>query len=108
MTVSITREFCESDRFHYDHLLFNKGFAQLATMSDASYFGNWASAKLLVIFSYVEGDCITTKCDTKEEFHSEMMKLINWHNNNDRFVGIDPVKADKQQWIDCNLSDYLH
>ena len=44
--MKITREFCPGDRYVYDFGLCNheKGWAQVDTAQDASYFGKWAKA----------------------------------------------------------------
>ena len=43
------KTFCNSDRyiFDYDMCSFKKGFAQIDTTEDASYFGNWVNFKSL-------------------------------------------------------------
>ena len=114
MTVTINREFAPADRYRYDNVL-PGDFAQIDTSQDASYYGNWASAKRRVLFCYCEGDCTTTECDTDEEFRAEILKIKQWHEDNGlRFLGIDPGWAAisnpdlKQPWIDCGLSDLLH
>lgn len=108
MTITKTEEFAEANRYHYDWSL-TKDFAQLDTDQDASYYGNWASPKRRIIFSYVEGDCITVKCETDEEFKAEVLKLIEWHNKNGKFIGIDVgLSKRKKPWIKLGLSDHLH
>ena len=112
MTVKISREFAQADRYRYDFGL-PKHFGQLDTKQDASYYGNWASAKLKFLFSYCEGDCTTTECDTPEEFKGEVEKFIKWTNDlGYPFLGIDlgwNVSDDiKQPWIDCGLAHLIH
>ena len=43
--MKITREFCPGDRYVYDFGLctYEKGWAQVDTAQDASYFGTWAN-----------------------------------------------------------------
>ena len=50
--MKITREFCPGDRYTYDFGLctYEKGWAQVDTAKDASYFGTWASPTRLMIF----------------------------------------------------------
>ena len=112
MTVKISREFAPADRYRYDFGL-PRHFGQLDTKQDASYYGNWASAELKVLFSYCEGDCTTTECDTPEEFKDEVEKFIKWTNDlGYPFLGIDlgwNVSDDiKQPWIDCGLAHLIH
>ena len=49
---TVTREFVEADRYLYDHLLIPRGFAQVDTDSDASWYGTWAHPGRRVIFNY--------------------------------------------------------
>lgn len=110
MTIQKTTEFCESDRYYYDRLLCPRGFATIDSESDASYYGNWASPKLRVLFSYVEGDCITIQCGTDQEFVSEVKRVCQWHKDHCKFFGIDPGLKDSaiKEWKDLGLTDYLH
>ena len=89
MTITETTEFNEADRYHYDQLLSKKGFTTLDSESDAWYYGQWASPSLRVLFSYVEGDCTTTECETDAEFTAEVLKVADWHRKHDKFHGID-------------------
>ena len=99
-------EFAPSSRYQYDSGL-PKDFAQIDTKQDAEYYGNWASAERRVLFSYVEGDCTTTRCDTDEEFTSEVEKFVKWAG--DDFIGIDPgLNGDRGGWYRCNLDHLLH
>ena len=109
MSVKIEEEFCESDRYTYDNLLCSKGFAQIDSKEDASYYGHWACPVHYIIFSYVEGDCTTTKCDTADEFVTEIRKLCDWMKSHDQFVGIDPgIRSGPDEWKELGLGDLLH
>ena len=110
MAVNRTKEFVESDRYLYDRLLIPKGFSQIDSAMDASYYGNWADPARLVLFSYIEGDCLTTQCDTADEFKAEIIKVCDWLRLNSTLYGIDPgLKATaKKPWEDLGLSDLLH
>ena len=110
MSIQRTKEFVEADRYLYDRLLFSKGFATIDSAMDASYYGNWADPARLVLFSYIEGDCLTTQCDTAEEFRAEITKVCDWLRLNSTLYGIDPgLKATaKKPWEDLGLSDLLH
>ena len=113
MTITKTTEFCESDRYHYDQLLRKKGFATLDSESDAWYYGQWASPSRRVLFSYVEGDCITVECETDAEFTAEVLKVAEWHRKYDKFHGIDCglLKGSKdmeEQFKALGLGELLH
>lgn len=99
-------EFAPSSRYQYDNGL-PKDFAQIDTEQDSEFYGNWASAQRRVLFSYVEGDCTTTTCDTDEEFKTEIETFIKWAG--DDFIGIDPgLKPDLEPWYRCGLDHLLH
>ncbi len=111
MTVTIDQEFAPGNRYMYDSALPND-FAQVDTSQDASYFGNWASAKRRVLFSYCEGDCTTIQCETNDEFRQEVLKIKQWNEDNGhKFNGIDPGwKPDAklmELWTECGLSDLM-
>uniref|UniRef100_A0A6M3LZ53 Uncharacterized protein n=1 Tax=viral metagenome TaxID=1070528 RepID=A0A6M3LZ53_9ZZZZ len=108
-------EFCPADRYRYDFGICSStnGFAQIDTWQDASYFGTWANPEKLVIFSYVEGDCYTTKCDTVKEFIDEIHAIKKWNDESggDRgFKGIDPGLRPEaiQKWREIGLEALLH
>jgi hypothetical protein len=112
MTVTTADEFCPADRYLYDGSL-PGDFAQLDTSEDASYYGNWASAKRLILFSYCEGDCTTTQCETVEEFRAELEKFQAFCERvGYKFHGIDPgwIQTEEilQPWRDAGLAHLLH
>jgi hypothetical protein len=106
----VTHEFLESDRYHYDALLCKKGYATIDTEQDAPYYGNWANPVTRVLFSYAEGDCATTECDSDDEFIQAINDLCDWHCENSKFYGIDPgLKiANEEPWIALGLQHLLH
>ena len=90
-----------------------RDFAQLDTSEDASYYGNWASAQRLILFSYCEGDCTTTKCETVEEFRQQIADFAAFCDRlGYRFYGIDPgwVHSDDvmRPWRDAGLAHLIH
>ena len=112
MTVTTSTEHAAADRYLYDCNL-PGDFAQLDTSEDASYYGNWASAKRLTLFSYCEGDCTTTTCETPEEFQAEMAKFQSFCDRvGYEFHGIDPgwIHSEErlQPWKDCGLAHLIH
>ena len=106
--MKTTNEFAEGDRYRYDFGLC-KDFAHLDTSEDASYYGNWACPDRLLIFSFCEGDCTTTECDTVEEFKAELYKFRDFANRMGGFLGVDPGSDTKAKaWEAIGLSDLLH
>ena len=113
MAMTKTREFQESDRYVYDQLLFKAGWATLDTDQDAWYYGNWADPVKRVLFCYAEGDCITTECETDAEFRAEVERVVEWHRENGRFIGIDCGLASWSQglhdrFVELGLEGLLH
>jgi hypothetical protein len=112
MTITISRDFASADRYLYDNKL-PRDFAQLDTSEDASWYGNWASAQRLVLFSYCEGDCTTTQCETVEEFRQEFERFQEFCERiGYKFHGIDPgwIHTDEllQPWRDAGLAHLIH
>ncbi len=109
MAINVTHECAEADRYLYDQLLFKNGYAQINTTDDASYYGTWASIKDLIIFSYVEGDCTTTTCDTLDEFVSTIYEIFRWMKRQKIWIGIDVGSndSDLDAWVDAGLSNLL-
>lgn len=113
MTVTIEREFAEASRYLYDTKL-PKDFFSLSTEEDAYYYGNWASAQRLTLFSYCEGDCTTTVCETQEEFKKQLESFITWsegmgykfHGLTAR-LGADHDEAMLQPWSDLGFADHI-
>lgn len=101
------------DRYIYDFDKCStaKGFAQVDTSQDASYFGTWANPFTLTVINYCEGDVYTCQCDTPEEFKQELQKIKKWNEENGhRFIGIDPgFNAElKARFIAIGLDEFLH
>mgnify|MGYP001340657132 FL=1 len=110
------REFAPGNRYFYDGGMCSesKGFAQIDTSQDASYFGTWANPETLTIVCYCEGDVTFTTAETPEEFVSEILKIRDWNNQdgNNGFKGIDcgwiengPIQ---KRFESLGLSNLLH
>ena len=111
--MKTVRKFCPADRYVYDFRVCtpSKGFAQVDTGQDASYFGTWANPEKLVIVCYCEGDVTTELAETPEEFVAAMRNLKKWNEDNGhRFIGVDPmgVEAIKARFITLGLAEMLH
>jgi hypothetical protein len=76
MTVERINEFAPGDRYKYDCSL--KGFAQVDTKNDASYYGTWTNPHTREIFTYCEGDTSLVRCSTDEEYQEELRSLVKW------------------------------
>ena len=101
------KTFCNSDRYTFDYGICNykKGFAQIDTTEDASYFGNWINFKNMELLTYCEGDLTVIKCDDVEEFKQQLLKVVSWYKNNKSFIGIDLMCSDeiKKDFKNLNL-----
>lgn len=110
--VTVTHEFEPADRYLYDFGLCSakNGFAQFDTDADASYYGNWLNPFKWVLFSYCEGDCTTTECETAADFVSEVRRVAAYFQDNGGFRGIDPGLGPdlRERFIELGLGDLLH
>ena len=111
--MKITREFAPADRYTYDFGLcsYEKGWAQVDTAQDASYFGTWANPTRLMIFSYCEGDTTLKEAASSDEFVAELHAIDTWNRAN----GYGPARIDsgfdpamKAEFVAIGLSALLH
>jgi hypothetical protein len=74
----------DGDRYAFDFELchFKKGWAQVDSGQDASYYGNWANPAQRKLVSYCEGDVTIKSADTDEEFVAEVRALVDWMREN--------------------------
>lgn len=111
--ATMTRGFeCMSDRYKYDFraCTSDKGWAQLDTKQDASYFGNWVNPLSLKLMSYCEGDTTLTECDSEADFIATVRECVQWHSERDYFLGIDgmcnPILIDA--FTRMGMAEFLH
>jgi hypothetical protein len=108
-----TSVFAPGDRYVYDFRLCttDKGWAQVDTSQDASYFGTWINPSSRKILCSCEGDVTVTSTDTDAELAEEIAEMKQWNvENGHRFLGIDPGFNEnlKQALITAGLAEYLH
>jgi hypothetical protein len=100
------------DRYKYDfnQCHFKKGWAQLDTRQDASYFGNWLNPITFEHFSYCEGDLTHIQCESAEEFKNWVIETVNWHKERGYFIGIDGMCDEKiiSAFKALGLEEFLH
>lgn len=110
--ATVKREFAPSERYLYDfrHCTAEKGWAQLDTRQDASYYGNWINPITLTLFSYCEGDTTHTQCDDEADFIETVRACIAWHKDAGYFIGIDGMckPAIIEAFTRMGLAEYLH
>ena len=105
--MNTQKTFCNTDRYRFDYDIcsYKKGFAQIDTNEDASYFGNWVNFKNLELVTYCEGDLTVVKCENIEEFKNQLLKVVSWYKKNKSFIGIDLMCSDeiKKDFNNLNL-----
>jgi hypothetical protein len=112
-TMKTETLFESTDRYAFDFKLctIGKGWAQVDTSQDASYFGTWANPFELKIVNYCEGDIFIQTADNIAEFKEEIHKIKDWNEENGhKFHGIDPGFNERLQkrFEQIGLSEYLH
>lgn len=111
--MNIETSFIPADRYLYDFKVCtpSKGFAQVDTGQDASYFGNWANPFDFILVSYCEGDVTKKTCKDAGEFIEQLREVKTWNEEHGhKFCGVDPLCHEKleQRFIDLGLSDLFH
>jgi hypothetical protein len=101
------------DRYRYDFKLcsYEKGWAQVDTRQDASYFGTWCHPTTFELMSYCEGDVTHTQCDNESEFVAKVRELADWNKERGYWLGIDAGFADgdmRPRFIQLGLEDLMH
>jgi len=92
MTIKKETFFESIDRYAFDFDICkpSKGYAQLDTSEDASYFGNWVNFREYKIVSYCEGDITIETCENVQEFKELLKKTVDFYKfNQENFKGID-------------------
>ena len=102
----------DTDRysFDFDTCAASKGWAQVDTDQDASYFGNWANPFTLQTVSYAEGDICVHKADNAKEFAEEMIRTQLWHQDYGDWRGIDTMCSPRieQAFVYLGLGQLFH
>jgi hypothetical protein len=112
MATTVIQEFEPADRYVYDFglLTYAKGWAQIDTRQDASYYGTWTSPTRRELFNYCEGDTTLTRCDTDEEYIAAVRECAEWNKKAGHWLGIDPgfeTHPFREQFTALGLADLL-
>ena len=112
MTIHRTESFHNDiDRYSVENSLYvftkSSTWAQVDTDQDAWYFGHWANPVTWSIVSYAEGDLVVLRCDTAEEFCSELYAMATWHATQDSYLRIDPKEKHKSLWLELGLGPLM-
>lgn len=113
MTVQIRHEFePDGDRYTFDFALCTpgKGWAQVDSRQDASYYGHWANPRRRQIVMFAEGDITIKTAETDEEFAAELRSLCDWLRENTGLGAVDPMLRDelKADFERLGCGDLLH
>lgn len=83
-----------------------KGFAQIDTTQDASYYGTWINPIQRAVIRWCEGDLDCYKFDNNEE----MVAWVAEFKKSPWFIGIDPGLGEvlRSECIAAGLGPYLH
>lgn len=111
--VEVKRLFDSSDRYAFDFRLctYAKGWAQLDTSEDASYFGNWVNPTDRKLICYCEGDVTITSCVTDAAFRAEVHRVCSYYaRHGGKRPGIDPGldPGMKAAFERLGLGEWLH
>lgn len=105
-------EFAPADRYVYDFRLctYARGWAQVDTCQDASYYGTWANPTTREIFTYCEGDTTLIRCVDDAEFVEQMRSVADWNKSSGYWLGIDPGLGEemRDRFTALGLADLLH
>jgi hypothetical protein len=102
----------DGDRYVFDFKLCTatKGWAQLDTSQDASYYGQWVNPLTLEYVSHVEGDQTHIQYDDEAEFIAGISETLRWHAEHGYNPHIDGMC--KQEIIEAfermGFTEFLH
>ena len=111
--MKIEKNFISADRYLFDFYFCStkKGYAQVDTSQDASYYGIWTNPFKRTILSYCEGDTCLKTADNDDEYVKELLNKKKWNFEHGYiFKGIDPGfnKELKEKFISLGLDELLY
>lgn len=102
----------DRSRYVYDFRLCtpDKGWAQVDTSQDASYFGIWTNPTTLEILSYTEGDVCHQKAESAEEYAEALRRMKEWNVRMGFDCAIDDMMRPeiREAFAGLGLSDLLY
>ena len=103
----------DAERYLFDFQLctYARGWAQIDTEQDASYYGTWCSPSARKVLTFAEGDVTIRVFDTDEAFAADLRAIDAWNRTNGYGgakidPGFDP--AMKAAFERLGLGDLLH
>lgn len=103
-----------TDRYTFDFKKCSpdKGWVQIDTKQDASYYGTWCNPTTRQIVNYCEGDISLQTYENDQEFAAGIRTVANWNKESGYWIGIDmglfKRKEFTQQFMNLGLSDLIH
>jgi hypothetical protein len=109
--MKTTRNYCGGTRVSFDcgTCSSKKGFVQVFTGQDSSYFGTWANPETLKIVTFCEGDVTIQEAETKKEFAEEIRDTKKWNDEMGYSFGIDCALNEKMAhaFESLGLSEFI-
>jgi hypothetical protein len=100
------------DRYGFDfkRCTPDKGWAQLDSRQDASYYGQWVNPLTLEFASYCEGDRTHIQYESEAEFIAGIRETCEWNKERGYFIGIDGMCRPEiiAAFERMGLHEYLH
>lgn len=84
------RNIADMDRYAFDFGL-DRGWAQVDTDADASYYGHWTNPSRRQLLSYVEGDISLHTWETDDGYVEGVRRWIKWFRDVGHGGAIDPL-----------------
>lgn len=101
-----------SDRYAFDFKLCTskRGWAQIDTKQDASYYGTWANPFERVFVNYCEGDVTIKRCNDDAEFVQVITENKEWNVAAGYWLGIDGMCDERiiNKFKELGLGELLH
>jgi hypothetical protein len=106
----------DSERYAFDFggCSYERGWAQVDTNQDASYFGVWTNPTERKIFTFAEGDTTLVECDTDAEYQTAILStLLCYRLRDGGHAKIDvciyhPDHPLRGRFVALGLASYLH
>lgn len=107
--MKVTKGHSGGDRYQYDSDLcsYEKGWVQIDTNQDASYYGHWCNLESLQFFSFVEGETTLFEYESIEEFKQALVEQRDFHLQDGRW-SIDVSGIEKAKYIELGFATSVY
>ena len=97
----------DSESVEYSFMTKGTSWTRIDTDQDAWYYGNWTNPERFYVVTYAEGDLVVLRCDTAEEFCSELNRMAAWHAVQGSYMRIDPREEHESLWLELGLGHLM-